>query len=86
MNKLVVFPQKYASKKSLAEAALFQKKNIRNKGSHEFVIEKPIKYKNENYTGYYFKYKKESEYDKNYKLYLAVYKNEEELQSNQAFL
>jgi len=81
MNKLVVFPKKYASKKSLAEAALFQKKNIRNKGSHEFVIEKPIKYKNENYTGYYFKYKKESEYDKNYKLYLAVYKNEEELES-----
>ncbi len=82
IDRLDVFPKKYISEKSLAEALLFKNKSLRvDKESCEFLLEKPIQYKNEDYTGYYFKFKKEDEYDKNYYMYLVIYKKGEELQA-----
>lgn len=73
-NKLNFFLPKYKSQKLLAEAQLFSDKNYK-KGidSILFIAQKNITYRNKNYTGYAFKYRDSDDYDKNFKIYLAVY-------------
>ena len=80
INKLHLFPATYRNEKSLAEAQIFEFKNFDSKrDSIVFVDQQPLKYKEKSYTGYYFKTKSHTEYDKNYKMHLVVFEKNKPL-------
>ena len=81
-NKLNQFPSEYKSQKQLAEAQLFDRKNYdKEQDSIAFVTSKTITYRDKKYNGYVFKYRDGGDYDKNFKMYLAVYEDTKPLKS-----
>lgn len=80
IKKLNLFPIKYRNEKSLAESHLFNfKKYDSKKDSVVFVEQQPLKYRGKSYTGYYFKTKSNTEYDKNFKMHLVVFEKNKTL-------
>ena len=80
IKKLNLFPDKYRNEKSLAESHLFKfKKYDTKKDSVVFVEQQPLKYRGKSYTGYYFKTKSNTEYDKNFKMHLVVFEKNKPL-------
>lgn len=82
IGKSGLFPSKYKTQKSLAEASIFETgKFVPKKDSIVFLQQRPLQYGGKNYTGYYFKTKDIQGYDKNFKMYLVVFDNAKGLQS-----
>ncbi|WP_233268665.1 TraB/GumN family protein [Cellulophaga sp. L1A9] len=82
VNKLPLFPAKYKTQKLLAEAQLFERKNFKEENdSILFLVQKEITYRNKKYIGYVFKHRDGDDYDKNFKMYLAVYEATGELKT-----
>jgi uncharacterized protein YbaP (TraB family) len=80
VGKLSHFPKKFKTQQMLAEAQLFENKNYnRFIDSTCFVTKKNIAFRNKNYVGYAFKYNSGSDYDKNFKMYIAIYKDDSKL-------
>jgi hypothetical protein len=81
-DNLSAFPAVYKTQKSLAEAQLFEKEDVRaTLDSIQFIAQKNISYRGESYVAYAFKYLKRDDYDDNFKMYLAVYESSSKLQS-----
>lgn len=76
LDKLSLFPLQYRTQQKLAEASLFDQEEY-NEGQNtiQFIATKPLGYKNQEYTGYYFKLRNNQDYDDSYKMYLVVYRN-----------
>ncbi|MGF1559456.1 MAG: TraB/GumN family protein [Flavobacteriaceae bacterium] len=75
-GKLNLFPEKYRNARSLAESLLFDSQHFNTKkDSLLFIAEKPLVYKGKALTGYYFKTRNKSDYDKNFKMHLIVFEN-----------
>ncbi|WP_405268060.1 TraB/GumN family protein [Cellulophaga sp. Ld12] len=82
VGKLSLFPSPYKTQKHLAEAQLFDRKNIdKEKDSVLFIAEKEISYRDKAYVGYLFKHSDGSDYDKNFKMYIAVYELSDQLKA-----
>lgn len=82
VDKLALFPGDYKTQKLLAEAQLFERKNYKpEQDSIQFVEQKTINYRNKKYIAYAYKYRDGSDYDKIFKMYLAVYEATPNLQS-----
>lgn len=80
-GKLAAFPAAYKTQKKLAEAQLFEREELASSlDSIQFVGMKDISYRGKSYVGYAFKYRDDKDYSKNFKMYLAVYEKNEELQ------
>lgn len=76
LDKLSLFPVQYRTQQKLAEAALFDQEEYDDaQNTIQFIATRPIKYKNQEYTGYYFKLRNNQDYDDGYKMYLVVYRN-----------
>lgn len=81
-NKLHQFPSEFKAQKDLAEAQLFGRKNLdKEKDSIVFVGLKTLTYRDKKYNGYVFKYRDDSDYDKNFKMYLSVYEDSKPLKA-----
>ncbi len=81
-DNLAAFPAAYKTQKLLAEAQLFEKEEVRpTLDSIQFIAQRNISYRGESYVAYAFKYRKSDDYDKNFKMYLAVYESSSKLQS-----
>ncbi|WP_047418053.1 TraB/GumN family protein [Cellulophaga sp. Hel_I_12] len=81
-GQLAAFPEVYKTQKSLAEAQLFENKNlVVGLDSIEFVAQKIIQYRDKTYIGYAYKFRKHEDDTKNFKMYLAVYDKAKKLQS-----
>ncbi|MBU2997615.1 TraB/GumN family protein [Cellulophaga baltica] len=81
-GKLAYFPNEFKSQQMLAEAQLFEQKSYnKSTDSIKFIAKKNIVFRNENYTGYAFKYLNGSDYDKNFKMFIAIYKDDSKLKS-----
>ncbi|MGB5819948.1 MAG: TraB/GumN family protein [Saonia sp.] len=82
VKKLNLYPSDYKSQKHLAEASLFEtRKFIKKKDSIVFLKQKSLQHRGIRYTGYYFKLLDMQDYDKNFKMYLVVFKDIKGLQS-----
>ncbi|CAM4160068.1 TraB/GumN family protein [Zobellia roscoffensis] len=76
------FPAEYNSQKHLAEAILFEgSKYNKVKDSVDFVSQKPFRFKEKQYTGFYFKKRNNEDYDKNFSMYLLIFENNQKLQT-----
>ncbi|MDP5231758.1 MAG: TraB/GumN family protein [Cellulophaga sp.] len=81
-GQIAVFPAAYKTQQLLSEAQLFENENLESPlDSIQFVSKNSIKHRGKEYTSYAFKYRKINDYDKNFKMYLAVYENNTKLQS-----
>ncbi|MEX0287595.1 MAG: TraB/GumN family protein, partial [Flavobacteriaceae bacterium] len=80
IGKIELFPKTHLSQKALAEAALFkQRRYLPMKEELHYLDQRKIVFKGESFTGYYFKMRTKQNYDKNFKLYLVVYKSDKKL-------
>ncbi len=82
VGKLSFFPEKFKTQQMLSEAQLFENKGY-NKftDSINFIAKKNITFRNKKYVAYAFKYSNGSDYDKNFKMYMAIYKDDSKLKS-----
>lgn len=86
IGKQSLFPNKYRNEQSLAEANLFSFKHFdAKKDSVSFVEKRSLEYRGETFTGYYFKTKNGTDYDKNFKMYLVVFDNTKPLSTKPFF-
>ncbi|WP_299533921.1 TraB/GumN family protein [Ulvibacterium sp.] len=75
INKLNIFPKMYKTERFLAESLLFEQRPfMQNKDSVHFVAERTLQYRDETYTGYYFKTRNNLDYDTNFTMRLVVFK------------
>lgn len=73
-GKINLFPQRHKNAKSLAEALVFDSYRYNaERDSVQFLKQQPLSYKGKNYTGYFFKTQKGTDYDKNFKIQLIVF-------------
>ena len=73
-GKLDLFPQQHKNAKSLAEALLFDSYRFNAKRDFvQFLKQQPLSYKGKNYTGYFFKTQKGTDYDQNFKIQLILF-------------
>lgn len=73
-DKINLFPQRHKNAKSLAEALVFDSYHYNaERDSVQFLKQQPLSYKGKNYTGYFFKTQKGTDYDKNFKIQLIVF-------------
>ncbi|VAW13417.1 hypothetical protein MNBD_BACTEROID03-326 [hydrothermal vent metagenome] len=76
IGKLSMFPALYKNERYLAESNLFKFKRFNTKrDSVLFLEQRPLQYRGKSYTGYYFKTKKTTDYDKNFKMNLVIFEN-----------
>jgi uncharacterized protein YbaP (TraB family) len=74
VGKLNLFPATYQNTKSLAQALVFDSYRFNaEKDSVVFLKQQPLSYKEKTYTGYFFKTRKGTDYDKNFKIQLIVF-------------
>ncbi len=79
-GKLNLFPIRYKTTKHLAEALVFDTYHFNaERDSIHFLKQQPLSYKGKNYTGYFFKARKGTDYDKNFKIHLLVFDPAERL-------
>lgn len=82
IGKLHLFPERFKTTKHLAEALVFDSYQFNAaRDSIQFLKQQPLSYKGKNYTGYFFKARKGTDYDKNFKIHLLVYDPSEGLSS-----
>ncbi|MET6989651.1 TraB/GumN family protein [Sediminicola arcticus] len=80
LGKLFLFPLKLRTQQQLAEASFFdQEQYDETQNKILFITQRPIAYRDSEYTGYYFKLRNNQDYDDGYKMYLVVYKNTDDL-------
>ena len=73
-GKLNLFPQRYKNSKSLAEALVLDTHRFNSKSdSIQFLQQQPLSYKGKNLVGYFYKTRKGTDYDKNFKIQLIVF-------------
>lgn len=81
-EQISVFPVAYKTQQLLAEAQLFENENLESPlDSIQFVSENNIKHRGKEYISYAYKYRKSEDYDKNFKMYIAVYEDNNKLHS-----
>ncbi len=74
IGKLGMFPYAYRNEKSLAESMLFESTDfVPERDSISFLGQRPLRYRDKAYTGYYFKTRNNLEYDKNFTMHLVVF-------------
>ncbi len=74
IGKLGMFPHAYRNEKSLAESRLFEATDfVPERDSISFLGQRPLRYRDKGYTGYYFKTRNNLEYDKNFTMHLVVF-------------
>lgn len=83
LDQLSLFPVQYRTQQYLAEASFFdQEEYDETLNTIQFIAERPVKYRNKNYTGFYFKLRNNQDYDDGFKMHLVVYSNDRGLHSN----
>ena len=76
LGKTHLFPALYNVQEALAESAIFEDRSfIASKDDVIYLGEEKLKLQNREYSGYFFKVRSKQDFDKNYKVYLVVYKN-----------
>ncbi|MGB6150806.1 MAG: TraB/GumN family protein, partial [Pricia sp.] len=81
-GKLELFPEKFKTQPSLAEAQLFASGNyVSTRDEMNFLTKKDLVYDGNDLTGYYFKKRNNEDYDKNFNVHLLIYKKDKELQT-----
>jgi len=76
IDKLELFPKAYNNNKSLAESLLFEQRYyVHNQDSVQFVARRPLLYRGQRYTGYYFKTRNNEDYDTNFAMRLVVFEH-----------
>ncbi|MGB5238236.1 MAG: TraB/GumN family protein [Flavobacteriaceae bacterium] len=81
-GKTHLFPTLYRVQEALAESAIFEDRNfIASKDEVIYLGAEKLTLQNDVYSGYYFKVRSNQDFDKNYKVYLVVYKSSEEIQT-----
>jgi uncharacterized protein YbaP (TraB family) len=74
VDKVSLFPEKYATLQMLAEAALFEGDRFDPSiDTIRFIGEQLLQYEGRDYKGFYFKHKNQLDFNKNFKMYLLVY-------------
>jgi uncharacterized protein YbaP (TraB family) len=80
IGKLSMFPHAYRNEKSLAESILFESTDFDpRRDSVSYLEQRPLRYRDKAYTGYYFKTRNNLDYDKNFKMHLVVFEKGKEL-------
>lgn len=73
-GQLNLFPQRYKTTRHLAEALVFDTHYFNaERDSILFLKQQPLSHKGKNYSGYFFKARKGTDYDKNFKIHLLVF-------------
>ncbi len=81
-GKPELFPETFKTQKDMAEALLFPSGNYAAvRDSIAFLGKKPLKLKDKQLTGYYFKKRNNQDYDKNFNMHLLVFENDKGLQT-----
>lgn len=74
IGKTNLFPETYRSEHFMAEAALFENNTFDESSDMvQYLDQRSIMYRGKEYTGFYFKVKKQQEYDKNFKMHLVAF-------------
>jgi hypothetical protein len=74
VDKVSLFPEKYASHQMLAEAALFAGDRFDPSiDTIRFIGEQLLRHEGRDYKGFYFKHKNQLDFNKSFKMYLLVY-------------
>lgn len=80
IDKVTLFPESQSVQQALAAAALYEDQLYDpNIDTYQYIEERAIDFKGTPCTGYYFKAKSELDYNKNYKMYLLVYRTGNDL-------
>ncbi|MEO1011045.1 MAG: TraB/GumN family protein [Bacteroidota bacterium] len=80
IDRLDMFPEAYRNPKSMAESLLFEKRPYRPlRDSVLFVGQRPLTYRGNPYTGFYFKTRDNNDYDRNFTMRLVVFEDNTEL-------
>ncbi|MEB8328122.1 TraB/GumN family protein [Flavobacteriaceae bacterium KMM 6897] len=78
-----LFPIQYRTQQHLAEASFFDQEEFdETQNTIQYITERPLKYKDKVYTGYYFKLRNNQDYDDGDKMYLVVYRKDHGLHTN----